>query len=398
MDEYDSSLGVNRRSRRAMEEENKKKRKKARREYNDLVRDLAAFVKKRDKRVRDMQVKKSLEEEKRREEEKKRKDEEARRKMERARMYEEQEWAKIDDDEEGRVFDEMGVDEEDESKGKKKELYCVVCNKKFKSDKQWKNHEQSKKHRDKVAELRVSFREEEEVGFESAGDGEAEKMEDDDNVVDELAEEFKEELGLEEEGVEDEDSEKLDGALGSDDEASMLEAMVSDSKSRKSTHLGLDDFVTNQGDYLNNDEESFTGCNLRKGRRRAVRRGTDENDKGKIFREETSRSGKGEDEVQNQEESSEPNEGEIQIEGENGKETKEPSPSEEAAAKGKGNQTRGKKHKTQQQVDAKGPEKKDAKISKSSSKGKKQKVTIVLLLIITAFVLSHLFSLLWLDS
>ena len=46
---------------------------------------------------------------------------------------------------------------------RKEELYCVACNKKFKSDKQWKNHEQSKKHRDKVSELRMVFEEEEEA-------------------------------------------------------------------------------------------------------------------------------------------------------------------------------------------------------------------------------------------
>ena len=39
-----------------MEEENQKKRKAARRAYNDTVRELVAFVRKRDKRVAAHQV------------------------------------------------------------------------------------------------------------------------------------------------------------------------------------------------------------------------------------------------------------------------------------------------------------------------------------------------------
>lgn len=42
--------------RRLMEEENQKKRKAARRAYNDTVRELTAFVRKRDKRVAAHQV------------------------------------------------------------------------------------------------------------------------------------------------------------------------------------------------------------------------------------------------------------------------------------------------------------------------------------------------------
>ena len=42
--------------RRRMEDENRKARKAARREYNDNVRELASFVRKRDKRVSFFQV------------------------------------------------------------------------------------------------------------------------------------------------------------------------------------------------------------------------------------------------------------------------------------------------------------------------------------------------------
>ncbi|GJN04776.1 hypothetical protein PR202_ga22348 [Eleusine coracana subsp. coracana] len=80
--EWDSARGENRHLRRLMEEDNKKAMRKAWREYNDAVRGLAAFCKKRDKRVVDMALKKKkAEEEKRKAEER----EEGRRKEERRR-------------------------------------------------------------------------------------------------------------------------------------------------------------------------------------------------------------------------------------------------------------------------------------------------------------------------
>ncbi|KAG6411744.1 hypothetical protein SASPL_129828 [Salvia splendens] len=67
---------------------------------------------------------------------------------------------------------------------KKNEFYCVACSKKFRSDKQWKNHEQSKKHKEKVTQLREAFHEEDieceaevdadvgsDIGYLSADDG-----------------------------------------------------------------------------------------------------------------------------------------------------------------------------------------------------------------------------------
>lgn len=161
---WDAARGESRRVRRLMEEDNKKATRKARREYNDAVRGLAAFCKKRDKRVVDMVLKKKLEEEKRKAEEKERRKEEDKRKKERAMAYQEHEWARA---EEG-LYDE---DEEEEMRAKKELSYCAACNKKFKSDKQWKNHEQSKKHRNKIAELRKAFREEESLKKAEEGEG-----------------------------------------------------------------------------------------------------------------------------------------------------------------------------------------------------------------------------------
>lgn len=172
VDEYRVSAGPNRKSRRLMEEENKKLRKKAKREYNETVRQLAEFVKKRDKRVLERQLQKKKEEEEKAVQAKLRRENLEKEKLARARQYEEQEWARVDEAEE---VEEDGIrgsrdgwydhdvkckkGSESQQPGGNRELYCIVCSKKFKSDKQWKNHEQSKKHRERVIELRDMFEE-----------------------------------------------------------------------------------------------------------------------------------------------------------------------------------------------------------------------------------------------
>lgn len=172
VDEFRVSAGPNRKTRRLMEEENKKLRKKAKREYNETVRQLAEFVKKRDKRVLERQLQRKKEEEAKAAQAKLRREKLEKEKLARARQYEEQEWARVDEGEEVEEVWNRGSHDgwyDHDVKGKKgsesgqpggnPELYCIVCSKKFKSDKQWKNHEQSKKHRDRVMELKDMFEE-----------------------------------------------------------------------------------------------------------------------------------------------------------------------------------------------------------------------------------------------
>ncbi|KAF6165064.1 hypothetical protein GIB67_000648 [Kingdonia uniflora] len=247
VDEYDAMAGLNRKSRRLMEEENKKLRKKAKREYNDTVRGLAEFVKKRDKRVIEMQMKKNLEQEKKREVEIARKKEADRVKLERARLYVEPDWAKNNDDD----MDEVEEIPEDESvginkKNDSKELYCVVCSKKFKSDKQWKNHEQSKKHREKVAELKYSYDIEEEEGEEDelkeeeVLGGEVDETHADlEEDVDELYEHFEDAIDIQEEQESEVQSDSADRKEVEEtddttDEMRILKQMISGHKSKKS--------------------------------------------------------------------------------------------------------------------------------------------------------------------
>ncbi|CAL9074745.1 unnamed protein product [Musa textilis] len=370
VDEYDASMGPNRRTRRAMEEENKKLRKKARREYNDTVRGLGAFVKKRDKRVVDMMVKKKLAEEKHREEEKARKKEEERKKMEKAKLFEEPEWTQSNEREDD--FHELEDDDDHKKKGRE-EFYCVVCNKKFKSDKQWKNHEQSKKHKDKVAELRMAFKDEDEEFLEEERDDEVHVSFDyeppeseDSDVVEELSQKLREDLELPETN---DDAEHLGER---DDEARILEAMVAGRKNRKNNSLKQHDSSLNNIYHPDDSEQSSMDYDSqRRGRRhRASRTGTNEADSEvKKERGETSREDTG---VKNHETSTEyHNEASSLL-------------VEETTVINKKDRPTGKNQKSKKQpVDGKGAGKKVALADTNNlPKGRKQKVIMHLCLTI----------------
>ncbi|XP_004848690.1 dnaJ homolog subfamily C member 21 [Heterocephalus glaber] len=187
-EEYDTRQASNRWEKRAMEKENKKIRDKARKEKNELVRQLVAFIRKRDKRV---QAHRKLVEEQNAE--KARKAEEMRRqqKLKQAKLveqYREQSWMTMASMEkelqemEARYDKEFG-DGSDENETEEHELkdgqdgkdsdeaeevefydnlYCPACDKSFKTEKAMKNHEKSKKHREMVALLKQQLEEEEE--------------------------------------------------------------------------------------------------------------------------------------------------------------------------------------------------------------------------------------------
>ncbi|KAF5477154.1 hypothetical protein F2P56_003826 [Juglans regia] len=289
VDQYDVMAGPNRKSRRVMEEENNKLRKKARREYNDTVRGLAEFVKKRDKRVIDMAMKKNLEMVRKKEEERERKRALERERLEKLRDYVEPEWARAEEEGNGEEGVEELHEEDEESKRREgKEFYCVVCGKKFKSEKQWKNHEQSKKHKEKVAEFRDSLADDEE-GLEEdnleeeLGKVEEERLEaeeDKERVVEEMGERIRDglEIGTEEENgaesheVEEEDEVGAGGfADGDDDEMGVLEAMVAGHKGRKNVSSQQEVKESGSEIQVENDESDGVGFmeyDIRKGTRR----------------------------------------------------------------------------------------------------------------------------------
>ncbi|KAM9307445.1 dnaJ homolog subfamily C member 21 isoform 2-T2 [Pholidichthys leucotaenia] len=187
-EEYDTRQASNRWEKRAMEKENKKTREKARKERNDLVRQLVAFVRKRDRRV---QAHRKLVEEQNAEKIKKVEELRRKQKLKQAKLaeeYEEQSWAAMSKLEKelqqieaqyGKEFGDATESEEEELDTREKnseeggageedltiddydDLYCPACDKSFKSDKAMKNHEKSKKHREMVALLRQQLQEEE---------------------------------------------------------------------------------------------------------------------------------------------------------------------------------------------------------------------------------------------
>uniref|UniRef100_A0A9J7Z608 DnaJ homolog subfamily C member 21 n=2 Tax=Cyprinus carpio TaxID=7962 RepID=A0A9J7Z608_CYPCA len=183
-EEYDTRQASNRWEKRAMEKENKKTRDKARKEHSELVRQLVAFIRKRDKRV---QAHKKLVEEQNAEKAKKVEELRRKQKLHQAKLaedYKEQSWAAMSELEKelqqmeaqyGQEFGDASESEEDEEEvenGQEKadgavemndyydDLYCPACDKSFKSDKAMKNHEKSKKHREMVALLRQQLEEE----------------------------------------------------------------------------------------------------------------------------------------------------------------------------------------------------------------------------------------------
>ncbi|XP_064833437.1 dnaJ homolog subfamily C member 21 [Oncorhynchus masou masou] len=185
-EDYDTRQASNRWEKRAMEKENKKVRDKARKERSELVRQLVAFVRKRDKRV---QAHKKLVEEQNAEKAKKVEELRRKQKLSQAKLaedYKEQSWVAMSEMEKelqqmeaqyGKEFGDVSESEEDdqgrgdEQKDETEELlddyyddlYCPACDKSFKSDKAMKNHEKSKKHREMVVLLRQQLEEEDET-------------------------------------------------------------------------------------------------------------------------------------------------------------------------------------------------------------------------------------------
>jgi DnaJ homolog subfamily A member 5 len=321
--------------------------------------------------VVDMVLKKKAEEEKRKAEERERKKQEEKKKKEQAMAYQAPEWARVE--EEG-LFEE----EEEEMRARKEELYCVACNKKFKSDKQWKNHEQSKKHRDKIAELRIVFKEEEEALKEADGDGDEVDVgfdfkptqESDENESESLdaAEELSEELeGLEVNDKEDSDKDldRAEQKVGSYGDTSVLEAMLSSRKNKKCGYVVPPAEASLGGVEIDDDISEYNNVK-KKGRRRR-----------------SSKEEQGESTYADTEQQRKP---EVRPEGsrpdnyENGVDDKMEGSSisnEDAASASRGDQQKGKNSNPKKnKKDKKSTEKKTTVSAdlKSTSKGKKQKV------------------------
>jgi DnaJ family protein A protein 5 len=154
VDKYRMSDADDRRMRRAIEKENKKFRDDAIREFNDAVRMLVTFVRKRDPRYKpNFQSEQDRQKELR---------EKAKLQAAKSRAENEKrlagvipDWAQSKDQDSTLVG---SFDDDDEEEIIHHE--CVVCNKVFKSEKQYESHEQSKKHKQAVKDIVRQMRKE----------------------------------------------------------------------------------------------------------------------------------------------------------------------------------------------------------------------------------------------
>ncbi|XP_062027209.1 DNAJ protein JJJ1 homolog [Rosa rugosa] len=146
-DEYDLSQ-ISRRGVKEWSSINMKARKKAKKEYNNKVRSLTQTAKRLDRRVMQMVAKREEERKREIEEERERRKRLKKEKLVKAMEYEEQEWTKPV--ERKRKYSNK---EEEEEEKERDEWECVVCRKVFRSERQCRNHEQSKKHLRMVAKL-----------------------------------------------------------------------------------------------------------------------------------------------------------------------------------------------------------------------------------------------------
>lgn len=154
-DKYRLSDAPDRRIRRLMEKENKKLREEGIREFNDAVLSLVAFVKKRDPRY----VPNTQSEAERQQVLRHSAAAQAARSraanQEKLTAYVVPDWAQPRErlDHEA----EFSMSEED---SEIEEIECVVCNKIFKSEKQYEAHERSKKHVKAVQQLKKQMKRE----------------------------------------------------------------------------------------------------------------------------------------------------------------------------------------------------------------------------------------------
>ena len=148
-DAYRYSEAPDRRVRRLMEKENKRLRDEGMREFNEAVRSLVAFVKKRDVRYKINAQDEAQRQETLRQAAAAQAARSRALNQSKLREHIIQDWAKSGDVEEDVA---TSTDEE------KVHFECVVCHKTFKSRKQYEAHERSKKHAKAVKQLQWEMR------------------------------------------------------------------------------------------------------------------------------------------------------------------------------------------------------------------------------------------------
>ncbi|KAL4707595.1 hypothetical protein ACJJTC_001640 [Scirpophaga incertulas] len=219
LDQYEIQQGDNRRVIKLMEKENNKIRQKARKERNEEIRRLVSFVRRKDKRVIEHSklLQEKAEENKRKAEQIRRERiiqrqkeiEEAKKKEGESSFIQSEEYQKKLSEIESLLAEEFGLSSDDDtiseggmessneesskteeasesskatpksatkSKATMRNLYCSACNKLFKNIKSFENHENSRKHKENVANMSM----EEDIGL---SDNDVEDEEEETNLA-----------------------------------------------------------------------------------------------------------------------------------------------------------------------------------------------------------------------
>ncbi|KAK6590401.1 hypothetical protein RS030_162430 [Cryptosporidium xiaoi] len=155
-DIWNLNQAQNRQIRRAMENENVKERKKGKKEYNETIRKLVEYVKKRDPRVvmhMKLKSEKLMKINIEKEREKKLQEEARRKAREEARIEELRRLEELDAIRRELCEEECASGETSDDESEKVVYHCKLCNKFFKSEQQLNSHLKSKKHILKVKEV-----------------------------------------------------------------------------------------------------------------------------------------------------------------------------------------------------------------------------------------------------
>uniref|UniRef100_A0A1A9UCR1 DnaJ homolog subfamily C member 21 n=1 Tax=Glossina austeni TaxID=7395 RepID=A0A1A9UCR1_GLOAU len=203
---YDVKAIKDRRILRGIEKDMKKVVQKAKKERNEEVRNLVAFVRKRDKRVlaykrlleeraalnRQKQEQNRLEQIRRRQEELEevrlsrdaQKDDDYEQQLKQLeQQYSDEEYDEEDlesDDDDGFELSSLNGEiliGEDDTENYLDDLYCVACNRGFKNENAFANHETSKKHRENLGKLKAEMQNEEDLHQNSGTKKEEEEVE-----------------------------------------------------------------------------------------------------------------------------------------------------------------------------------------------------------------------------
>ncbi|VDL75638.1 unnamed protein product, partial [Nippostrongylus brasiliensis] len=170
LDKYDVRQANNRYELRQIEAENKKYREAGKAERNDQIRELVAFVRKRDPRIKAYRefLKNQQEEAKRKQEENRR--QQILKNQQLLSAFHENEFAMAAHRAHLEEISQQLADEETCSETENEDgdalPYCVVCDKSFKSWNAKNNHDNSKQHRKQLAELKKHMKEEDHALFE----------------------------------------------------------------------------------------------------------------------------------------------------------------------------------------------------------------------------------------